>query len=420
MPVNTQIPGTEGTTSTYDDDPTLQERVQTERDIALAREAVRMQQTGAQVAHGVEAAQTGDIPGYFAPAAWAGYGMQSWQDLTQEQLATLEAQRGETLGRVGGFLEGLEAPQISAEQRAQMLGLFDPYMQAGQQGLAAMGQGISGYQGLLADPSAVLRDPGVMAQMRAGQQAVETSQAAGGMQLSGATLASLQQRGQDIGRQSIDAALARQQGLAGLGGQQAGMGLSAAGQAGGLLSGMDIANMQAQGSFQELGMRGQGMLAGLEQGFMETGMGIETGGLESMIDIYGSATQGITGANLADRSARQQRRAAERAQQQQMMMTLAAAMICSEDWKENKSTIDHMDTLDKVDSLRVEKWTYNEKAPVLDTNEHIGPYAEEFNQLFGTSGGDSINIVDAFGVCLSAVKGLSARVKELENANGKV
>ncbi len=46
---------------------------------------------------------------------------------------------------------------------------------------------------------------------------------------------------------------------------------------------------------------------------------------------------------------------------------------------------------------------------------HIGPMADQFKELFNL--GDSsktINLIDAFGVCLSAIKALSARVRELE------
>lgn len=86
----------------------------------------------------------------------------------------------------------------------------------------------------------------------------------------------------------------------------------------------------------------------------------------------------------------------------------------SESVKEKKQPIDHSKTLEAFEKLRVERWKY--KPGVEDEEEHIGPYAEEFNKLFLGKSGATINIVDAVGVTMSAIKGLNYKLKALERA----
>jgi hypothetical protein len=67
--------------------------------------------------------------------------------------------------------------------------------------------------------------------------------------------------------------------------------------------------------------------------------------------------------------------------------------------------------LDKLKDVRIERWNYKG-----EDKEHIGPYAEEFNNTFGTTDGDlgRINLIDYLGVTLGAVKELNEKVE----ANG--
>lgn len=80
--------------------------------------------------------------------------------------------------------------------------------------------------------------------------------------------------------------------------------------------------------------------------------------------------------------------------------------------KKNFRSLDHSETLNKVKSMDVQRWNYK----LGDPEDHIGPYAEEFRKLFGVSSGVTINLMDAIGVLFSAVKGLNAKVEELESA----
>ena len=88
---------------------------------------------------------------------------------------------------------------------------------------------------------------------------------------------------------------------------------------------------------------------------------------------------------------------------------LAMVMMCSRGFKDNNEPIDHGQTLDGVNSLKVESWTYKG-----DDQKHIGPYAEEFRNTFGLGSEFVIDPIDAVGVCLSAIKALTKRVENLE------
>ncbi len=87
--------------------------------------------------------------------------------------------------------------------------------------------------------------------------------------------------------------------------------------------------------------------------------------------------------------------------------------------KKNLEFVDHMETLKKVEELIVSQWEYDpaKTGTLIDGNggRHIGPMAQDFRELFGLGDTDTmINLVDAFGVALSAIKALSAKVHVLE------
>ena len=94
----------------------------------------------------------------------------------------------------------------------------------------------------------------------------------------------------------------------------------------------------------------------------------------------------------------------------------AAAMMSSEEWKDKTEVAPKL--LDKLKALRIDKWRYN--GVVEDEEEHVGPYAEEFNEMFGTQKKDPrfINLIDAIGVTLGTVKELDIKVEALANGHG--
>jgi hypothetical protein len=86
----------------------------------------------------------------------------------------------------------------------------------------------------------------------------------------------------------------------------------------------------------------------------------------------------------------------------------ALTALSSKEAKENKRPL--ATVLDKVGALPVERWTYKADP----ASQHIGPYAEDFRELFGVGDGTTIFLPDAIGVCLKAIQELTAKVQELE------
>ena len=66
-----------------------------------------------------------------------------------------------------------------------------------------------------------------------------------------------------------------------------------------------------------------------------------------------------------------------------------------------------------VAALPVEAWRYKPETG-LEQRTHIVPYAEDFRAAFGVGDGVTIGAIDGIGVCLAAIKALSAKVERLE------
>lgn len=67
--------------------------------------------------------------------------------------------------------------------------------------------------------------------------------------------------------------------------------------------------------------------------------------------------------------------------------------------------------LDKVAAMPVEEWTY--KPGKGDGKRHIGPMADEFAKVTGKGNGRQIDVIDAIGTTLAAVKELNAKVDRM-------
>jgi hypothetical protein len=83
-----------------------------------------------------------------------------------------------------------------------------------------------------------------------------------------------------------------------------------------------------------------------------------------------------------------------------------------------KHKIDEVDSEDvsrRFELLDVDIWRYREDFDqATDHDEHIGPYAEDVRDLFGVGNGQYINGMDMQGMAFAAIKGLTKRVRELE------
>jgi hypothetical protein len=86
--------------------------------------------------------------------------------------------------------------------------------------------------------------------------------------------------------------------------------------------------------------------------------------------------------------------------------------------KTNIDPVDPQDALAGVDSMEVATWEYeSEDGDGADTT-HIGPMAEDFHDAFDVGSSDEhINSINADGVALAAIQGLSA---ELDERDGRI
>ena len=87
-------------------------------------------------------------------------------------------------------------------------------------------------------------------------------------------------------------------------------------------------------------------------------------------------------------------------------MAISLMAMSSEKWKDDHGPTEGL--LDKLKNVRVNRWNYKGSR-----QKHVGPFAEEFNREFGIETDDPrfINIIDALGVTLGAVKELNEKVE---------
>ncbi len=123
--------------------------------------------------------------------------------------------------------------------------------------------------------------------------------------------------------------------------------------------------------------------------------------------IEANAEIGLTNAAGQERIRAEQRASAKKQARNSIIgsvIGIGAMFLSDENMKVSKRSVSLLDKLKKV---RVEKWKY-----VGEDADHIGPYAQEFNDAFGLGQDDNsqISVIDALGVTLGAVKELSERV----------
>ena len=88
---------------------------------------------------------------------------------------------------------------------------------------------------------------------------------------------------------------------------------------------------------------------------------------------------------------------------------IAGAFFSSEDYKHDKRPAIETEgsLLERLKKVRVDKWKY-----VGEDTDHIGPYAEEFNNTFGVGEDNKqmISVSDAVGVLMGSIKELNEKV----------
>lgn len=76
--------------------------------------------------------------------------------------------------------------------------------------------------------------------------------------------------------------------------------------------------------------------------------------------------------------------------------------------KENYTAVDNLEILEKISQLTIEEWNYKLED---DDVKHIGPYAEQFYDIFGLGGrNDSISTIDPAGIALAGIQALNTRI----------
>lgn len=91
----------------------------------------------------------------------------------------------------------------------------------------------------------------------------------------------------------------------------------------------------------------------------------------------------------------------------------AFAFLSEEDAKEDKKK-PSKEPLGAIRKMRVDEWTYKEGKG--DGKTHVGPYAEEFAKETGVGDGKTINVIDALGVSMGAIKALDKKVDQIAKA----
>ena len=176
-------------------------------------------------------------------------------------------------------------------------------------------------------------------------------------------------------------------------------GVAAAGEAGALATGLNgalNANSQFLGS----------------TGIMSNGFAGASAGQGAMANTL----SGLHNADMATWQQQQQNNQAGWSAGLGAVGMIGGALLSSEEFKEDKMPLEEGEALDKVIDLPVEAWRYKEG--VADDAQHVGTYAEDFQQETGMGDGRTIPIGDAIGLTMGAVKDLAQKVDEIAAAVG--
>jgi|GEM_PF-782358 len=87
--------------------------------------------------------------------------------------------------------------------------------------------------------------------------------------------------------------------------------------------------------------------------------------------------------------------------------------LSSKEAKEDKREV--RGVLDALKEMPVEAWRYKEDAVADGGAPHVGTYAEDFKKATGLGDGKTINVMDALGVTMGAVKELAEKVEAIKS-----
>lgn len=187
------------------------------------------------------------------------------------------------------------------------------------------------------------------------------------------------------------------------------------------LATMDISDRQRRAADRRLSLNREvaraGAGTGVRRGFADAARKAAIGAgsaEEGLRDIEMAGLTDLSNAAGAEKKRRLDEAAARKESQSGLIGSIVGtglsilSMFSSEDYKHDKQPI-RGSLLDRLKTVRVENWKYKGD----DITNHIGPYAEEFNETFGVGqdAPDQISVIDSLGVLLGAVKELNDKVE---------
>lgn len=99
-----------------------------------------------------------------------------------------------------------------------------------------------------------------------------------------------------------------------------------------------------------------------------------------------------------------------------VMGLIGMMIMSSREWKDPIGSPNALAYSELIRRVPVAAWRYNEASPESDREMHVGPYAEDWQSVFGTGDGTTIPIVDYLGTLMIALQGSLTRIGALESA----
>jgi len=300
-------------------------------------------------------------------------------------------------GVAGGIINNAVTNQLAQQQLELDLPTYHAQQDAYNQATNIYNQYNAKGTATAADIGDIIQNqPGFQFTQQQGINQIQNSASASGMLNSGSILQDLNKFGQGLSSTYYQNYLNNLQGLAGLGlgaTQQAAassnqLGANIAGAYDNLTTNLGNAYLaagQAQASSYLSPAANQQIIA------KDLGGGGGGGGLGSILGGVGGILSSFSGGGAGGG-----------------LSSLFSSKLLKEDYQSINTT----EILDKVSQLDIEKWKYKG----ID-RQHIGPYAEQFQALFGVGDGRTINMIDVFGVMLGSIKQLTKEVAELKRSN---
>lgn len=135
---------------------------------------------------------------------------------------------------------------------------------------------------------------------------------------------------------------------------------------------------------------------------------------DSLRNIETAGLTGLANAEGQEKIRAEQERSAKKQQKNSLIgsiLGIGASLLSLSDENAKhakRSALEEGSLLEKLKQVRVDKWKYNG-----EDQDHIGPYAQEFNDTFGVGKTHKkmISLTDAVGVAMGAIKELNEKVE---------